>query len=81
MKKIVFIEPKPPNYHIFSKYPLPRLGTLILGTMMKRRGWDVEVFIEELRKIDFSAVQSADMVAISTITSTCLLYTSPSPRD
>ncbi len=70
MKKIIFIEPKPPNYHIFSKYPLPRLGTLILGTMMKRRGWDVEVFVEELRKIDFSAVQSADMVAISTITST-----------
>ncbi len=68
--KIVFIEPKPPNFHIFSKYPLPRLGSLILGTMMKRRGWEVEVFIEELRKIDFSVVASADLVAVSTITST-----------
>lgn len=70
MKKIVFIEPKSPNLHIFSKYPLPRLGTLILGTMMKQRGWEVDVFIEELRRVDFAVVQSADLVAISTITST-----------
>lgn len=70
MKSIIFIEPKSPSLHIFSKYPLPRLGTLILGTMMKRRGWEVEVFVEELRKIDFKAVEAADLVAISTITST-----------
>lgn len=70
MSKIVFIEPRAPNLHIFSLYPLPRLGTLILGTMMKDRGWDVEIFIEELRKIDFEIIRSADLVGISTITST-----------
>ena len=70
MPKIVFIEPRAPNLHIFSQFPLPRLGTLILGTMMKGRGWDTEVFVEDFRKIDFEAIASADLIGISTITST-----------
>jgi radical SAM superfamily enzyme YgiQ (UPF0313 family) len=70
MSKIVFIEPKAPNLHIFSRFPLPRLGPIILGTMMKQRGWEVEIFVEELREIDFAVTESADLVGISTITST-----------
>ncbi len=70
MSKIVFIEPRAPNLHIFSQYPLPRLGTLILGTMMRRRGHEVEVFVEDFRRLDFEALASADLVGISTITST-----------
>jgi radical SAM superfamily enzyme YgiQ (UPF0313 family) len=70
MSKIVFIEPEAPNLHIFSRFPLPRLGTIILGTMMKNRGWEVEIFVEQLRKVDFGAIESADLVGISTITST-----------
>ncbi|MCK7480220.1 MAG: B12-binding domain-containing radical SAM protein [Candidatus Moduliflexus flocculans] len=70
MPKMVFIEPRAPNLHIFSAFPLPRLGALILGTMMKERGWDVEVYVEDLRRIDYDAVAGADLVGISTITST-----------
>jgi radical SAM superfamily enzyme YgiQ (UPF0313 family) len=70
MPKVVFLEPKAPNLHIFSRFPLPRLGPIILGTMMKQRGWEVEVFVEDLREIDFAVVESADLVGISTITST-----------
>lgn len=70
MPKIVFIEPRASNLHIFSSFPLPRLGVLILGTMMKERGWDVEVYVEDLRRIDFEAVAAADLVGISTITPT-----------
>jgi len=70
MRKIVFIEPRASNLHIFSRYPLPRLGSIILGTMMKQRGWEVEIFIEELREIDFNVLEAADLVGISTITST-----------
>ena len=70
MPKIIFIEPSAPNLHIFSHFPLPRLGVLILGTMMKERGWDVEVYVEELRRLDFEALAKADLVGISTITST-----------
>jgi radical SAM superfamily enzyme YgiQ (UPF0313 family) len=70
MPKIIFIEPESPNLHIFSDFPLPRLGTLILGTMMRRRGWEVEVFVESLRRIDYDMIAEADLVGISTITST-----------
>ena len=52
MPKIIFIEPEAPNLHIFSQFPLPRLGILLLGTMMARRGWEVEVFVEDLRRVD-----------------------------
>jgi radical SAM superfamily enzyme YgiQ (UPF0313 family) len=70
MPKIIFIEPQAPNLHIFSQFPLPRLGALILGTIMKARGWDVEVFVEDLRRIDYEMISGADLVGISTITST-----------
>jgi radical SAM superfamily enzyme YgiQ (UPF0313 family) len=70
MSKIIFIEPKAPNLHIFSKFMLPRLGSYILGTLAKQRGWDVEIIYEEMQKIDFSKIESSDLVGISTITST-----------
>lgn len=70
MPKIIFIEPQAPNLHIFSQFPLPRLGTLILGTMMVRRGWEVEVFVEDLRRVDYDTIAASDLVGISTITST-----------
>ncbi|HDP99578.1 MAG TPA: radical SAM protein [bacterium] len=68
--KIIFIEPKAPNLHIFSVFVIPRLGTLILGTIMQKLGWEVEVILEENEEIDFEKVNQADIVGISTITST-----------
>jgi radical SAM superfamily enzyme YgiQ (UPF0313 family) len=70
MSKIIFIEPKAPNLHIFSKFMLPRLGLYILGTLAKQRGWDVEIVYEEMQNIDFKQIESSDLVGISTITST-----------
>ena len=70
MSKIIFIEPKPPNLHIFSKFKSPRLGIFILGSLMKTRGWEVEVFVEDMGKIDWEQIGSADIVGISSITST-----------
>jgi len=70
VSKIIFIEPKAPNLHIFSKFKLPRLGLYILGTLAKQRGWDVEIIYEEMQNIDFSQIESSDLIGISTITST-----------
>jgi len=70
MKKIVLIEPRSPDYHIFSRYRLPRLGTLILGPILEQAGHYVKVFVEDMTEIDFKAVFEADLVGISTITST-----------
>jgi radical SAM superfamily enzyme YgiQ (UPF0313 family) len=70
MKKIVFIEPKSPSSHIFSLVAIPRLGTLLLGTILKQRGYDVRVYIEDMVKLDHADITTADLVGISTITST-----------
>src|SRR5680860_692641 len=68
--RAVFLEPKPPNPHIFSLYALPRLGGVLLATLLHQKGWDVQVFVEEVGDIDFDQVLKADLVGISTITST-----------
>lgn len=70
VKKIVFIEPKPPGKHVYSKWGLPRLGTLQLGAILKKARYDVTIFIEDIHGIDFDEVFEADAVGISTITST-----------
>ena len=70
MPKIVLIEPRAPNLHIFSMASLPRLGLLLLGTIARERGWDVEIFFEERRALDMDVLAAADIVGVSTITAT-----------
>jgi len=70
MRKIIFIEPKAPNLHIYSQFKLPRLGLYILSALMKKRGWEADVIYEEKEKIDYSGFECVDLVGISTITST-----------
>lgn len=70
IKRIVFIEPRPPDRHVFSRYPLPRLGPLILGAMLEREGRYVKVYVEQMADIDLKEVFKADLVGISSITST-----------
>jgi radical SAM superfamily enzyme YgiQ (UPF0313 family) len=70
VKRIVLIEPKSPERHVFSRWKLPRLGTALLGTRLKEAGYDVKVFVEDVAPVDFDALFSADLVGLSTITST-----------
>src|SRR3990172_4398672 len=70
MKTIVFIEPRSPDFHIFSRFGLPRLGTLIPGSLLESAGYYVKAFVEDVAEIDFRDVLKADLVGISTITST-----------
>ncbi|MBS3820105.1 radical SAM protein, partial [bacterium] len=70
MSKIIFIEPKAPNLHIYSQFKLPRLGSYILAAYMRQRGWETEVIYEETENINYSCFDSVDLVGISTITST-----------
>ncbi len=71
IQKVLFIEPRSPQEHIFSRVAIPRLGSLLLGTILEQRGMEVKVVIEEMsapnyRKLDFEP----DLVCISSISST-----------
>jgi radical SAM superfamily enzyme YgiQ (UPF0313 family) len=71
MKKILFIEPRAPREHIFSRVAIPRLGSLLLGTILKRRGLEVKVVIEEMSAPDYATFDfEPDLVCLSTISST-----------
>lgn len=72
-RKVVFIEPKSPGAHIFSRLAIPRLGLLILAALLKRAGYEVTVYIEDMfgEVSDLKkAVEGAMLVGISSITST-----------
>jgi radical SAM superfamily enzyme YgiQ (UPF0313 family) len=69
-RKISFIEAKSPGAHIFSKFPIPRLGAVLLSTILKERGYEVKAFIEDIAEPDWTYIENSDIVCISTITST-----------
>jgi len=68
--KISFIEAKSPNPHIFSKYHIPRLGAVLLSTILREQGYKVNAFIEDIAEPDWSYIESSDIACVSTITST-----------
>src|SRR5437879_3204985 len=70
LKKLVFVEPKSTHLHIYSRVCIPRLGSVLLATLMRAKGYEVRVYIEDIHPIDMAEVLSADLVAISAITST-----------
>lgn len=70
IRKIAFVEPNPPDVNVFSGMPLPRLGTVLLGTILKQHGYDVKSHVEVVKEIDIQELLSADVVGISTTTST-----------
>jgi radical SAM superfamily enzyme YgiQ (UPF0313 family) len=70
MRKIVLVEPKSTHLHVYSRVAIPRLGVVLLGTILRNLGYDVQVFIEDIAPIDMHEVLGADVVGISTITST-----------
>ncbi len=70
LKKLVFVEPKSTHLHVYTRVAIPRLGSVLLGTIMRNKGYDVRVYIEDIHPIDMAEVMSADLVAISAITST-----------
>ena len=70
IRKIVIIEPNPPGAHVFKRMALPRLGAVILGTILKNHGYDVKVYVECIEEINVKDLLTADLIGISTITST-----------
>jgi hypothetical protein len=72
IKKISVIEPGASGLHIFSKFPIPRIGAVLLSTILKEKGYNVKTFIEDLAAPDWSFIKGSDLVCISTVTSTAI---------
>ena len=72
IKRVSFIEAGSPGLHIFSKFPIPRIGAVLLSTILRERGYEVKAFVEDVAEPDWSFIESSDLVCISTITSTAI---------
>ena len=70
LRNIYFIEARSPGSHIFSFTALPRLGSILLGTILKHKGFNVKVFIEDIAPLAWDLLDNADMLCISSITPT-----------
>jgi radical SAM superfamily enzyme YgiQ (UPF0313 family) len=68
--KIRLIEPAPPSVNILSYGFYPRLGLPLIGAALKAAGHDVRIYCPQAAPIDHDDVSSADLVGISTTTST-----------
>ena len=67
---IAGIEPKAPGLHIFSQTLMPRLGLVQLLTMASQEGHQCEIYCEEIAPINWTRIEQADLILISSITST-----------
>ncbi len=69
IRRVTLIEPKNDHLHIFSKFILPRLGTILLATIMRDRGFEARALYGSGRELMARRLDT-DLVGISTITAT-----------
>ncbi|HAJ57312.1 MAG TPA: radical SAM protein [Candidatus Omnitrophica bacterium] len=67
--KIVLIEPRGSEANVYSKISMPLLGPVYLGTILKNRGHEVEIYNENIQAPDYARL-NADVIGISILTST-----------
>lgn len=67
--KVVFIEPRAKEANVYSKISMPLLGPVYLGTILKNRGHEVEIYNEDIQPPDYVHLE-ADIIGISILTST-----------
>src|SRR3989338_2831746 len=67
--KIALIEPRASKANVYSELRMPLLGPVYLGTILKERGHEVEIYHEDILKPDYSRL-GADLIGISILTST-----------
>jgi anaerobic magnesium-protoporphyrin IX monomethyl ester cyclase len=70
MASLALIEPRAPGYHVYSFAALPRLGLPALGTILTGLGHRVRIYCQGLSRLRLRDVLEADLVGISTTTST-----------
>ncbi len=71
IRKVLFIEPRNPRPHIFSRVAIPRLGSVLLGTILRNHGLEVKVVVEEVNQPHLNSLDfDPDLVCISSLTPT-----------
>ncbi len=72
IKKIAFIEAGASGIQMLKRFTVARVGTVLLSTMLREKGYEVRTFIEDIASPDWAFIEHADLVCVSTLTSTAL---------
>lgn len=72
---MVFVEPAPCSTHVYSLVHIPRIGSLLLASILRDRGYSVSVVVEDMlhpaaRAGFWRHIRQADVLMISAITMT-----------
>jgi radical SAM superfamily enzyme YgiQ (UPF0313 family) len=70
IKNILLVEPKSPDFNIYSLFKIPRMGLAILGTLAHKAGYNVKIIYQEVTPLTCEHIMWADIVGFSIITST-----------
>ncbi|MBN2440264.1 MAG: B12-binding domain-containing radical SAM protein [Spirochaetales bacterium] len=70
IQNILLVEPKSPDFNIYSLFKMPRLGLAILGTLARDAGYNVKIIYQEVTPLTYKHILWADIIGFSIITST-----------
>ena len=70
IQNILLIEPKSPDFNIYSLFKIPRMGLAILGTLAHQAGYNVKIIYQQVAPVTYKHILWADIVGFSIITST-----------
>ncbi|MEE9275200.1 MAG: radical SAM protein [bacterium] len=70
IRKIVLVEPKSEGVNVYTGIHIPRLGAVLLATILRGAGYEAKVFSEDIAPLDEEEIFSADLVGISALTNT-----------
>ncbi|MBM3262388.1 MAG: B12-binding domain-containing radical SAM protein [candidate division Zixibacteria bacterium] len=70
IKHVLFLEPKSSHLHVYSDAYIPRIGSLMLATILRNKGYGIRVMLEEVERVDTAAFAESDVICISSLTST-----------
>ncbi len=70
MRNIVLIEPKTEEGNLYKHIHMPRLGLPLLGTQLKKAGFEVSIYAATGGDLPWEALAGADLAGISTTTAT-----------
>ena len=68
--RVRLVEPRPPGHTVYDYALLPRLGLPLIGALLSRAGHDVKIYRELIAPVDLDECLAADIVGISSTTST-----------
>ena len=69
------------RFCVYSGFKMPRMGLPSIGAVLRREGHEVSIYCQSIRAARIEDLLAADIVGLSTTTSTAPEVSARSPRE